>query len=171
MKILAIDPSGAFNEGKGETGYVITINNKIISFGSIKAWEYVSRADYWKAIADLITNNKPHVMVIEQYRVYSNQAATHINSEMETSKLLGYLEMKALENKIPVEFQMAVSVKTRFNDKILTHLGYIRRDNRGAYYLDAQHVPNHIVDALRHALFYDMKRRKKELKDAKEKKL
>ena len=43
MKILAIDPSGAFNEGKGETGYVITINNKIISFGSIKAWEYVSR--------------------------------------------------------------------------------------------------------------------------------
>ena len=164
MRFIAMDPSGNFVEGKGQTGWVIINNGQIESFGQIRAKDYRSREEYWKAHEDLIEERQLISIVIEDFRLYKNKAHSQTNSEMETSKLIGYLEMYAYKSGLSFNKQMASQAKSRFKDKILLHKGYITKDQNGRLYINAVNVSRHIVDALRHALFYLLikeKRRKK----------
>ena len=48
MKILAIDPSGNFTEGKGTTGWsLLDENMKILACGQILANNYKCKEAYW----------------------------------------------------------------------------------------------------------------------------
>jgi hypothetical protein len=161
MKILAIDPSGSFEEGKGQTGWVVIEDNKPITFGILKAKNYETKYEYWEAHSELFKTIKPDHVVMEQYRLYGSKAKSQINSEMETSKLLGYLEMNLYTLEIEHTLQSAVSAKSRFTDVILIHKGYITKDLNGRYYIHGVNVAGHIIDAMRHALFYQLKERKK----------
>lgn len=165
MRILAIDPSGSFNEGKGQTGWVITENNKVVSFGLLKAVDFNSKEEYWKAHTDLIQEEflkSPEIhLVIENYRLYSHKASSQINSEMETVRLIGYLEMYLYHTCLKPNFQLAAQVKTRFSDEILIRMGMITKDNNGRQYINGINVAGHVIDALRHAcLFYLTKKRR-----------
>ena len=160
MKILALDPSGSFKEGKGQTGWVV-IEDGNISFGIIKAKTYETKYEYWQAHTDLFASVRPDHVVMEQYRLYGSKAKSQINSEMETSKLLGYLEMSLYRMKIDQTLQSAVAAKSRFTDEVLVYKGYITKDLNGRYYIHGVNVPGHIVDALRHAMLYTLKERKK----------
>lgn len=159
MIILAIDPSGSFKEGKGTTGWVLLSKGNLLKFGDIKAIDYHNRGDYWRAITDLIARYTVDVVVLEQYRLYSNKAESQINSEMETSKLLGYLEMILQDYNKKYELQMASQVKRRFNNKILVYKGYIEKSGKNRYSVRGTHISGHAIDALRHALYYNTKER------------
>ena len=54
--ILAIDPSGSYNEGKGTTGWCILDAKRrdVSAVGALSAKDYESIQEYWKAHTDLM---------------------------------------------------------------------------------------------------------------------
>lgn len=164
MRLLALDPSGSFNEGKGNTGWVLFENNKVISFGQLKAKDYESREDYWYAHKSLIKEVRPDEMAIEDFRLYGHKAKAQINSEMETSKLIGYLQMTLWSMIVPYQMQQASQAKPRFTDEILIRKGYITKDENNRIYINGVNVSGHIVDALRHGAYYKLIQRKRNKK-------
>lgn len=160
MRVLSLDPSGSFKEGKGQTGWVL-MDGETITFGIIKAKTYETKHEYWEAHTDLIASLKPEHVVMEQYRLYGSKAKSQINSEMETSKLLGYLEMYLYTTQTSHTLQSAISAKSRFTDDILIYKGYITKDKNGRYYINGVNVAGHIIDAMRHILFFQLKERRK----------
>lgn len=161
MRFLSIDPSGSFVEGKGQSGWIVMSGDQIETFGQIRANDFDTREEYWKAHSDLIESTNPECVVIEDFRLYKTKAKGQTNSEMETSKLIGYLEMYGYNNNLDIKKQMASQAKSRFNDKILVHKKHITKDPSGRVYINGVNVSGHIVDALRHALFYQLIERKK----------
>ena len=92
MKILAIDPSGNFTEGKGTTGWSLLDENlKIITCGQKLAIEYTKKEEYWKDILALITELKPDILVVEDFLLYASKSNSQINSRFETPKLIGII--------------------------------------------------------------------------------
>jgi len=155
--VLAFDPSGNYNEGKGTTGWCLydTETCKIAKFGAIKAYKYESLMDYWNAHIKLIDDLSGYAMtvVIEDYLLYSNRADSQINSRLETPKLIGMLQYELYMRGIDVVFQNAALVKTRWADYILEHKGLIQKQNDG-YYIGLIKLSDHSRDAIRHALHY-----------------
>lgn len=155
--ILALDPSGNFNEGKGTTGWCLfdTDTNKIAKFGAIKAVKYNSAMEYWDAHLRLIDdlNGFSMTIVIEDFLLYSNRADSQINSRFETPKLIGMLQYELYMRGIKVVFQNAALVKTRWADNILVHKGLIRQEGN-CFYIGETKLTEHSRDAIRHAQHY-----------------
>ena len=169
MIILAIDPSGDFEAGKGKTGFafVNTQNfEKSLRVMSLKASKFPNKYDYWKQIIGIVeyahnaaaTLDENFHVVIESFVVRNNGFTT--GTMPETIRLIGALEFMLLERGIPYTFQTPSSVKTRFNNDVL--LKYIPSlIQEGNYFKLKGHVINdHERDALRHLMFY--KKYKKE---------
>ena len=169
--IIAIDPSGAFYEGTGTTGWcVMDQKRNVLSHGYIWAGSYTNAYAYYTAhiirLQQLMIVYKDCAIVIEDYLLYGNAAASQINSRMETVQLIGILKYKCLElfNIEPV-MQTASMVKQRWADRILL-LKEIILEKRGKYYVPGdEHVINeHSLDAIRHAAHYvSFKNREDEL--------
>src|SRR5690554_1200878 len=101
MKILSIDPSGNFTEGKGTTGWSLLDEFcKVIACGQIKAEYFENKICYWKAIVSLIEELNSDYLVLEDFLLYAHKSNVQINSRFETSKLIGIIEYK-FTNKIP----------------------------------------------------------------------
>ena len=160
MRILAFDPSGSFTEGSGTTGYVIFENGHIISVGQLKAEDFDCRQDYWKMHGNLIRNLEPDVVVAEDYRLQAGKEKAQIGSQMETVRLLGYMEMTAYIARIPFVLQPA-SIKPRFSNEILERKKILSTKTRGGLYILNVQVTNHVVDAVRHGMYYIMRERKR----------
>ena len=160
--IIGIDPSGAFYEGKGTTGYSIYFapENKFNEVGVIKASGHICAESYWhKHLAFLEAflysargrrkNRSDNViLVIEDYLLYANKAESQIYSRMETSKLIGIIQHWCWTHDIPYCMQPAAHVKQRWADPILEHKGFIKKKN-GRY-----DVCEHTRDSMRHAIHY-----------------
>lgn len=155
--VLAFDPSGNFNEGKGTTGWCLfdTFTNKIVKFGIIRAVKYDSLMDYWSAHLKLIDDLSGYAMtvVIEDYLLYSNKADSQITSRFETPKLIGMLQYELYLRGIKVIFQTASLVKNRWTDHILAHKGLIHEQEDG-YYINEIKLSEHCRDSIRHAVHY-----------------
>jgi hypothetical protein len=158
-KILSIDPSGNFKEGKGKTGFVLLTIDKgktDIKFGTIKAENYDLRIDYWFDIASLIALEKPDVLIVEDYRLYntaSTGAAVQSFSLLETPRLLGVIEQVAHSNGIKeVVWQMA-NATTAYSDDKMIGLGMLTKE-KGRYLYNGKKVNDHERSALRHLLRY-----------------
>ena len=125
--ILAFDPSGNFKEGKGITGWCLldTQTNKIAKFGYISAAMYPNQFAYWDAHITLIDSLAGYapVVVIEDFLLYGNRATNQINSRFETPQLIGILKYECYKRGVMVYLQTAVSVKKRWNNKILVAKG------------------------------------------------
>lgn len=162
--ILALDPSGNFNEGKGKTGWVLMSvpANRTIKFGEIDAGIFTSMEAYWEEHISLIQNLSNQYeglhVVMEDYLLYKHEAMVQVNSRMETPKLIGVIQYHCFLWEIPLSLQTASSVKARWKDKILEKKGYITssKDTRGYFtnYINTYRVSNHTLDALRHAVHY-----------------
>jgi len=159
--ILAIDPSGNFKEGKGITGWAVfeIAKNKVFETGTIKAEDYKTRTDYWQNHIALIHAvkhpvNTKHIVVMENFTLYGDRANSQINSELETPRLLGILELTCAKYFEKYVFQNASQVKNRWNNMILEHKGYIKKLNAKSYTLpDSDKIlTNHELDAIRHAV-------------------
>jgi hypothetical protein len=156
-KILAIDPSGNFSEGKGKTGWALYSENDLVGhnfrFGTIKAEDFETRVDYWHAVTMLMVVEKPTTLVIEDYRLYNTpatSASVQSFSQLETPRLLGVLETNANLNKIPLIFQMA-NVSKPYRDEILEKLGILeKKGNRWRF--RGIMLNDHERSSLRHLL-------------------
>lgn len=153
MKILAIDPSGSFDEGKGTTGWSLFIDDKLISCGQVLAKLFDNKLQYWNAIINLIKKFAPDHLVVEDFILYSNKASSQINSRFETSKLIGIIEYEMFYSGIPMTLQRAVEVKTRWTDDILVNKHIIDRSNN-RYYACGVMVSDHIRDSIRHGVHF-----------------
>ena len=160
--IIGIDPSGAFYEGKGTTGYCIYFapEDKFIDAGVIKASGHIAAESYWHKHLAFLENflysargrrkNRVNnvILVIEDYLLYANKAESQIYSRMETSKLIGIIQHWCWTHEVPYCMQPAAQVKQRWADPILEHKGYIKKKN-GKY-----NVCEHTRDSMRHAIHY-----------------
>lgn len=170
MLVLAIDPSGSYFEGKGTTGWAIfnSETKQLVDYGSIRAADYETVGLYYKAVGSLI---KPKMkVVIEEYLLYANKAQQQINSKMETSKLIGYLQMRCYELGNTYTMQLAGEVVKRWADHILVHKGIIKQANgklRNLYYALGRISNDHERDAMRHAIHYITFKLKKEQNNGK----
>lgn len=155
--ILALDPSGNYNEGKGTTGWCLydSETKRIAKFGVIKATKYESMLAYWEAHLKLIDDLTGYdlTVVIEDYLLYSNRADSQISSRFETPKLIGMLQYELWIRGIKVVFQTAALVKNRWNDKILVYKELVEYRNN-AYYISGIKLSDHSRDAIRHAVHY-----------------
>lgn len=160
--ILAIDPSGSFNEGKGTTGWVImNYKEKLIAAGTISAKDYKCPEEYWNAHVQLIERNQLHygdslIVVIEDYRLYGDKARSQTNSQMETCRLLGVLLWTCWRLQQPYTLQLASSVKQRWSDDLLLREHIFFKDRKGIVHTDSgkpMRTP-HVRDAFRHAQHY-----------------
>lgn len=158
--ILAIDPSGNYEEGKGTTGTCLfnSENNCITNLKDIRANKYASKEEYWQAHLDYIDevcNNKETMVVIEDFQLDPRRAMQQSHSKMETPKIIGILQLHCQQNNIPYTMQRPVDVKNRWADHILEYKHYIIKKN-SMYYLPMETKPmsRHCKDAVRHAVHF-----------------
>ena len=161
--ILALDPSGNFNEGKGTTGWCTynTAGNYVISTGFISAKDYDTQEAYWdahlKLIEEYVETYTNILILVEDYVLYESKAMTQTHSRMETPKVIGIIEHHAWQNKYSLQKQPAHEVKNRWTDPILAHEGIIKK--KGNYYVIpgfTTKINRHCKDAIRHAVHYNM---------------
>ena len=159
--ILAIDPSGNFEEGKGTTGTCLfdCTTNHIINLKNIQAKDYPTKEEYWQAHLNMIrtaSKQRPDIVIVmEDFTLDPRRAMQQSHSKMETPKLIGIIQLYCQQNNIKYAMQRAVDVKTRWADHILEYKKYIFKKNR-MYYIAESTTPmsRHCKDAIRHAVHY-----------------
>lgn len=162
--ILAIDPSGAFDEGQGKTGWVVldTKTLETIAIGYLDAGKYLCAQEYWHAHLGLIDKNhklygKDLIVVIEEYTLYAEKASSQINSKMETCRLIGILQHHCWVLKQPFSMQSANLVVNRWNDTVLQYKRIIKEVKRRSFVLYSKPeiwLNDHMKDAIRHGVHY-----------------
>ena len=155
--VLAIDPSGNYQEGLGTTGWCLldVVTNKVCKFGSIYAGNYSCQFQYWDAhvqLIDSVSGYHPDV-VIEDYLLYSNRAEAQTNSRLETPQLIGIIKYETYKRGLFVYIQTAMQVKTRWDNQLLAKKGYISMTGNRCYIGDVL-ISDHIQDSIRHAVHY-----------------
>jgi hypothetical protein len=162
-KIMSIDVSGNFKEGRGTSGICNMIDGEVRSLIDIGAKDYNSAEEYWKAHRDFIEYMFPDYVVMEGFRLYGTKANEQINSEFETPQLIGIIKMVCYDLKIPLTIQFASEVKTRWSEDVLVAKGILELKN-GLYLWNGQRTNAHKRDALRHALHFSRYKLKEVLK-------
>lgn len=158
--IIAIDPSGNFEEGKGTTGCCLfsAEQKQIITTWNIRASDYSSKEAYWNAHLDMLkkftTLYKNSIVVMEDFTLNPKRALQQSHSKMETSKLIGVIQMACAEHSWPLKMQLPVEAKTRWPDSFLERKHFIKKLNKGHCLPSGQIVSRHEKDAIRHAVHY-----------------
>ena len=159
---MGIDPSGAFHEGKGTTGWCVLDNrtNTLLRVDTISAKDYDTAEEYWQAHIDQIKWVHRHykclAISIEDYILYKTSAMAQVNSQLETVQLLGIIKHYCYFNNLRYFIRPAVAVKTRWSDKILLHKGIIGKT--GSRYTvpgSRQTICEHERDSIRHAIHFN----------------
>lgn len=155
--IIAVDPSGSFNEGKGKTGLAYSLDTRdSVEVISIEAKDYPNRHSYWNSILCHILGRFPDVVVIESFVTRANGFL--IGKMPETPMLIGMLVWEFEKLGIPYVFQSPSQAKTRFKDDYLGKYipNYeVKPTARGKlYFLDGKLTNDHIRDAIKHLLYY-----------------
>lgn len=160
VKVLSFDPSGNFKEGKGTSGYCLSLDKHLPhKLGDIRAEDYNSKHAYWFAHKELIEKEFPDYVVIESYRLFGDKSKEQIGSSLETPQLIGYLEMICFEMNIP-HYLQDPTTKSRHNDAVLTKSGIIHKTGT-RYYYKGELTNLHQRDAMRHDMYfrkYNMKK-------------
>lgn len=159
--IIALDPSGNWNEGKGTTGICEMFNNgEVVGVYEVKADEFSSPESYWHAHIDYLDDwnfKQPGELevIMEGFRLYATKKSEQVNSQFETPQLIGVIRHWCFINNVPLKITYAVEVKNRWSDDVLIRKGYIyKKGNRRYLTATDQLLNNHKTDALRHALHY-----------------
>jgi hypothetical protein len=155
--VLALDPSGSYQEGLGTTGWCLydIKTRKIVKFGFIHAGDYSCQFQYWDAhvkLIDSLSGFHPDV-VLEDYLLYGERSSNQINSRLETPQLLGILKYEIWQRGLFVYMQTAMQVKTRWKDELLERKELINTKGNKTY-IGTVAVSNHIKDSVRHAIHY-----------------
>ena len=157
--VLALDPSGNFDEGKGTTGWCLMrdYDATVMRTGHIAAKDYKTVHEYWHAHIELLQELKAayHIrcIVLEDYLLYATKASSQINSRFETPQLIGIIKYWCETMHIHYDTQPASLVKNRWANAILERKGVLQR--KGTRWYCGKHCINrHEIDAIRHAMHY-----------------
>jgi hypothetical protein len=159
--IIGVDPSGSYNEGKGTTGIVVLHpSGQLTEHFTVNAVDYPTQIGYWAAVLDALETTSAllidagHFVVwsVEDYVLYATSAKAQINSEMETSKLIGAITMLAYNLAIPLYIRNASQVVNRWNNEVLMYKEVIFKEGNRYVDKDKEPINRHCLDALRHAL-------------------
>ena len=159
--VLSIDPSGAYNEGQGTTGWVLmdAVVRKVHMLGSIGAFKLSSDVSYWDAHLKMIEDMHKQIpqicLLVEEYLLYAHKTEAQVNSRFETSQLIGILKHFAYKNDIPFYMQRAAEVKARWENDVLLKKHYLVK-KKGHFYLTEPdlEIGRHELDAYRHAIHF-----------------
>lgn len=160
---MGIDPSGAYKEGKGTTGWCILDNrtNKLLRVGTISAKNYTSAEEFWHAHIEAIAKMRRHykslAISLEDYILYKSSAMAQVNSQLETVQLIGIIKHYCYYNDLEIFIRPAVAVKKRWSDDILLFKGIIEKI--GARYIvpdSKQTICEHERDSIRHAVHFNI---------------
>ena len=155
--IIALDPSGNWNEGKGTTGICkMSDDGLVLGVDEIHAGNFDSPEAYWNFHIMVLKSFHPGIdVVMEGFRLYETKKNEQVNSQFETPQLIGVIRHWCHTNNVNLKITYAVEVKTRWTDDILERKGYIyKKGNRRYLTATDQLLNNHKTDALRHALHY-----------------
>jgi Holliday junction resolvasome RuvABC endonuclease subunit len=161
---IGIDPSGAYDEGKGTTGWCVLDNktNAVLQVGTLAAKDYETVHAYWDAHITLIKALLKQygfstAISIEDYILYKNYAMAQVNSTLETVQLLGIIKHYCYQYSVNYFIRPAVAVKIRWADDILVHKGCIAKINK--HYVapcnPTKRLCDHERDAIRHAMHFN----------------
>lgn len=167
--ILAFDPSGSFNEGKGTTGWVLmNFKEELLERGYTPASDYRCPEEYWNGVLSVLYKyhkryNGDLIVVIEDYVLYRDRSDSQTNSQMETCRLIGVLLWTCWKLKQPYSLQLAASVKNRWSDELLLREGIIHKEGRNLIHTQSGLSLGliHTRDAFRHAQHYAVCRNNK----------
>lgn len=167
--ILAFDPSGSFNEGKGTTGWVLmNFKEELLERGYTPASDYKCPEEYWNGVLSVLYKYYKRyrgdlIVVIEDYVLYRDRSDSQTNSQMETCRLIGVLLWTCWKLKQPYTLQLAASVKNRWADELLLREGIIHREGRNLIHTQSGLSLGliHTRDAFRHAQHYAVCRNNK----------
>lgn len=173
--ILAIDPSGNFKNGKGQTGYFgVTQNVEKQNFfiaGAVRAKDYDTKEDYYNDIILIIKSNPIKTLIVEDFILYESSAHSMINQNLETSELIGIIEQTAKSLGIEVVRQRANLIKFSLkNEKVVKSIINTQAkeeflitkrstDGKVLWSIKDTRINNHIVDAIRHYAYYINKKK------------
>lgn len=158
--VVAVDPSGNFENGHGHTGIaILQIENGVpnwegVEVISIDAEDYRNRHDYWSNIIWTIHANLHYagsVIALEKYVVRNNGFT--IGKSPETAMLLGAIHYELGPDYTIVE-QTPSQAKRRYPDSLLGKIfpTLEQRANK-RWYLNSKCVNEHCRDALRHLAY------------------
>jgi hypothetical protein len=157
MKVLSLDPSGNYNEGKGTTGWAYFEDGELIEFGTISAADCCSLEGYFSEHETLIAMKKPKIVVCENFKLFAHKQKAQTWSQMETPQLIGYLRMMCWKRSIKVHFQQP-SDKLRVTDPVLVKMGLFElKGNK--HYCNGKPTNLHIRDAIRHGVYFNRYRK------------
>jgi hypothetical protein len=151
-RVLCLDPSGNFDEGKGTTGWALYVDGKLETFGHIASAQFSGQEFYWGNHAEMIHMLAPSVIVCESYRLQASKAQAQSWSALETPQLIGYLRMVAWNEGIAFVFQDPAD-KVRVADEQLVKLGVLEKKGR-SYTCLGRPTLIHERDAIRHGVYF-----------------
>lgn len=149
---VPIDPDrivSAFDPGE-TTGWCVFHGMHMHQAGELKT----GTLDYYEQeTRKFLTNVRPAVLVIEDYRVYSWKTEQHANQRLLVPEMLGMTAAicASLDPRIPIRRQTANQAKTWMTDDKLKQWGLWQKGQR------------HARDAIRHALYYILFNEEKDL--------
>ncbi len=162
--LIAIDPSGNFEEGKGTTGIAVFVHGELLGTTVLSASDYDTAEHYWyshstaiRALSSVhMTEGEKYEDVVEvvceSYKLQKQKAIQQSGSWLETPQLIGYMRVAVAQNNIPFIFQDP-PIKTRFNDSVLEKLGVVEKRGR-SYFRNDLPITMHERDAIRHGMYY-----------------
>jgi hypothetical protein len=159
---MGLDPSGAYDEGKGTTGWSLydCMKHKFVDVDELEAVRHSSAIEYWQAHKLLIAGvcgHKDISLAIEDFLLYAHKAESQINSHFETCQLLGIVKVFCSETGYVYRMQQASEVKRRWDDDILVYKGFIEQRGKSFYLPDTnKRLTDHMRDSMRHAIHYAM---------------
>lgn len=160
MRIMFVDPSGSFNEGKGHTG-ICTINYNIdkneldfdsMNVVSIAANNFKTRHDYWEAV---ITHaNFIDLVIIESFMIRTQGFL--MGKMPETIQFIGAFSYVLESKHIMYVLQTPTQAKSRFKDEALPrYIPHLELRPNGRYYFNGGQINDHIRDAMKHLLYFN----------------
>lgn len=129
-RLLAIDP--------GETtGWCLFNGLKLHTFSQL-----ATKEEGYEAVLKLFAEERPDVVVVENYRVYGHMSNQHKWEELYTPKLIGGLELLCHQKGIQMFEQMAFQAKGFVSDDKLREWGFWQKGKQ------------HARDSIRHACYF-----------------
>ena len=148
MRLISLDISG---EDNGTTGVCVFNSLNDFSVLDVEQNKFDCNSNYYKYTLDLVIEQKPDIVIIENYINYKDRSKAYTNQENKTSEMLGFLEHSLKNKGIKVEKFIANQYKDLVDRDFLTKCNISTRGSS-----------RHCKDAIKMCVFYTFWKKREE---------